>query len=108
MVGGRVLLRRRDDRWLLQPQLPGLRGRNPRGHGAEVVYATAAGIWVGSDTDYVGNYQYKRQKLDFFPFAGGTAAAGNDTGDTHTVLIAGANGAATLTANTFDATTGAG
>ena len=83
-------------------------GRNPRGHGAEVVYATAAGIWVGSDTDYVGNYQYKRQKLDFFPFAGGTAAAGNDTGDARTVLIAGANGATTLTANTFDPTTGAG
>ena len=26
-------------------------GRNPRGHGAEVVYATATGVWVGSDTD---------------------------------------------------------
>ena len=83
-------------------------GRNPRGHGAEVVYATAAGIWVGSDTDYVGNYQYKRQKLDFFPFAGGTAATGNDTGDARTVFVAGASGANTLTANTFDPTTGAG
>ncbi len=33
------------------------------------------------DTDWIGNYQYKRQKLAFFPFAGGTAAAGDNTGD---------------------------
>jgi PKD repeat protein len=82
-------------------------GRHPRGHGAEVVYATSAGIWVGSDTDFIGNYQYKHQKLDFFPFAGGAAATGDNTGDARTVFLAGASGNS-LTANTFDPSTGAG
>jgi PKD repeat protein len=84
-------------------------GRNPRGHGAEAIYVTKAGVWVGSDTDYVGNYQYKRQKLDFFPYAGGSAVTGNDAGDAHTVFTAGSlAGANTFTANTFDPSTGAG
>jgi PKD repeat protein len=84
-------------------------GRNPRGHGAEVVYATSQGIWVGSDTDYIGNYQYKHQKIDFFPFAGGAAATGNDAGDARTVFQAGSlAGANTFTASTFDPATGIG
>jgi PKD repeat protein len=82
-------------------------GRQPRGHGAEVVYATAAGIWVGSDTDFIGNGRYKRQKLAFFPFAGGAPATGNDTGDAHTVFRAGASGNS-FSANSFDPSTGAG
>ncbi len=82
-------------------------GRNPRGHGAEVIYASSAGIWVGSDTDYIGAFQYKRQKLAFFPFAGGTAATGDNTGDPRTVFLAGANGNS-FTANSFDPSTGAG
>jgi PKD repeat protein len=83
-------------------------GRNPRGHGAEVVYATSAGIWVGSDTDWIGNFAYKRGKIAFFPFAGGAAAAGNNTGDPRTVFVAGANGGNNFTANTFDPATGNG
>ena len=52
-------------------------GRNPRGHGAED-RSTRRQPVSGSarDTDWIGNYAYKRQKLAFFPFAGGTAAAG--------------------------------
>jgi hypothetical protein len=38
-----------------------------RGHGAEVIYATASGVWVGSDTDYVGNYTYKHRSSRSFP-----------------------------------------
>jgi PKD repeat protein len=83
-------------------------GRNPRGHGAEVVYATATGIWVGSDTDYIGNYQYKHQKIAFFPFAGGQPATGNNAGDPRTVFVAGANNGNNFTANTFDPNTGIG
>lgn len=82
-------------------------GRQPRGHGAEVIYASPAGIWVGSDTDFIGNNQYKHQKLAFFPFAGGAAATGNNTGDAHSVFLAGASGNS-FTANTFDPATGAG
>jgi hypothetical protein len=64
-------------------------GRNARGHGAEVIYATSTGVYVGSDTDSIGYNAYKHQKLAFFPFAGGKAAAGNDTGDPKTVFVAG-------------------
>lgn len=48
-------------------------GRNPRGAGAYVLTATAAGLWVGMDTDYIGNFQYWRPKLAFFPLTGGTS-----------------------------------
>ncbi len=75
-----------------------------RGHGAEVIYATTSGIWVGSDTDYVGNYAYRHQKLAFFPLAGGTAAAGNNVGNPGRVFLADS----TFSANTFNASTGAG
>jgi PKD repeat protein len=84
-------------------------GRNTRGHGAEAVYATSSGIWVGSDTDYIGNYYYKHQKIAFFPFAGGAAATGNNAGDPHTVFLAGSTaGANTFTANSFNPATGVG
>ncbi|HEX2308515.1 MAG TPA: hypothetical protein VHI14_09375 [Jatrophihabitantaceae bacterium] len=47
-------------------------GRNPRGAGAYVLTATAAGLWVGMDTNYIGNFLYWRPKLAFFPLSGGT------------------------------------
>lgn len=47
-------------------------GRNPRGVAVNAFLATDAGLWMGSDTDWVGNRQYKRTKLAFFPYAGGT------------------------------------
>ncbi|SDX86564.1 PKD domain-containing protein [Modestobacter sp. DSM 44400] len=50
-------------------------GRNPRGVGAQALLATAGGLYVGSDTEYIGNRQYSRSKLAYFPLAGGTAQA---------------------------------
>ncbi|MFK8024909.1 MAG: PKD domain-containing protein, partial [Ilumatobacter sp.] len=47
-------------------------GRNPRGVGAEVVEVTDAGLWVGSDTDFIGYFQLRRPRLAFFPVEGGT------------------------------------
>ena len=47
-------------------------GRNPRGSGAYSLLATPAGIWVGSDTPWIGNHKYKRPRIAFFPYAGGT------------------------------------
>ena len=46
-------------------------GRNPRGVGASAIYATPDGLWVGSDTEWIGNRQYRRPRLAFFPLAGG-------------------------------------
>ena len=50
-------------------------GRNPRGAGAYALLTTGDGLYVGSDTDYFGNWRYKRPKLGFFPLAGGSAPA---------------------------------
>ena len=54
-------------------------GRNPRGAAAFVVYPTPTGLWVGSDTEWVGNFRYKRPRLAFFPLAGGAAPAPDTT-----------------------------
>jgi PKD repeat protein len=50
-------------------------GRNPRGSGAHALLATSTGLWVGSDTDYIGNRQYLHKKVAFFPLAGGQTLA---------------------------------
>ena len=50
-------------------------GRNPRGAGAYTLLATSTGLWVGSDTDYIGNKTYRHRKIAFFPLAGGAAPA---------------------------------
>ena len=50
-------------------------GRNPRGAGAYAMFASATGLYVGSDTDYFGNFQYKHKKIGYFPLAGGTSPA---------------------------------
>ena len=55
-------------------------GRNPRGAGAYAMYASPTGLWVGSDTDFIGNFAYKRGKMAFFPLAGGTAVGPDNTG----------------------------
>jgi len=50
-------------------------GRNPRGSGAWAAYLTSAGLWIGSDTDWIGDHDYHRYKLAFFPLAGGAPLA---------------------------------
>jgi len=46
-------------------------GRNPRGVGAYALLVTANGLYVGSDTTYIGNRRYYRGRIAFFPLAGG-------------------------------------
>lgn len=48
-------------------------GRNPTGVGAEELLATDNGIYVGSDTEYIGDGLYRRARLAFFPVDGGSA-----------------------------------
>lgn len=52
-------------------------GRHPRGYGATVIYPTPEGLYVGSDTDYIGNRQYRRGRIAFFPIAGGAVPPTN-------------------------------
>ena len=54
-------------------------GRNPRGAAAFALYASPTGLWVGSDTEWIGNYAYKRPRLAYFPLAGGAAPAPEST-----------------------------
>jgi PKD repeat protein len=55
-------------------------GRNPRGAAVYALYATPTGLWMGSDTEYIGNhYQYKRPRLAFFPLVGGSPEASDAT-----------------------------
>ncbi|HEX6443849.1 MAG TPA: hypothetical protein VF053_02085 [Streptosporangiales bacterium] len=46
-------------------------GRNPRGVGARALLATGDGLYVGMDTDYIGDHKYFRGKIAYFPLAGG-------------------------------------
>lgn len=45
-------------------------GRQPRGIGVFAMSLTSAGLWIGSNTDYIGNRKYYRAKLAFFPTGG--------------------------------------
>src|SRR5690606_2663104 len=55
-------------------------GRNPRGAAVYAFHATPDGLWLGSDTEYIGNsYQYKRPRLAFFPLASGAPEASDAT-----------------------------
>jgi hypothetical protein len=55
-------------------------GRNPRGAGAYALLATSDGLYVGSDTDFIGNHKYLRRKIAFFPLSGGYSLASNQAG----------------------------
>ena len=55
-------------------------GRNPRGEAAYEVYATDAGVWVVSDTDWIGNRRYQRPRIAFFPYAEGYNTASKGSG----------------------------
>jgi hypothetical protein len=47
-------------------------GRNDRGPaGVYVMYPVADGLWMGYDTDWLGQHQWKDQRIGFFPLSGG-------------------------------------
>jgi hypothetical protein len=49
-------------------------GRHPRGYGVDELYLTPDGLWIGHDQTHVGNFQYRRERIAFFPLAGGVPA----------------------------------
>ncbi|HET7399381.1 MAG TPA: PKD domain containing protein, partial [Intrasporangium sp.] len=55
-------------------------GRNPPGKAVSAILATSEGLWVGSNTDYIGNFKYLRKKLALFPYAGGGQLAATNVG----------------------------
>jgi hypothetical protein len=71
-------------------------GRNPRGKGAYAVLATSTGLYVGSDTDWIGNSIYHHKKIAYFPLAGGSTLAPTPTGSLPgNVYLAGGSGGST-------------
>ena len=68
-------------------------GRNPRGVAAFVMQPTAAGLWLGQDTTYIGNFEYWRPRLAFFPLAGGVQYGPGSTGNVPSNVYLGATGA---------------
>ncbi len=79
-------------------------GRNPRGFGITVFYPTPDGLWLGYDTDYLGNFQYRRERIGFYPLTGGHPVHGSTTASLPgTVYLASPGGSAdTLVARDYD------
>ena len=50
-------------------------GHNPLGAAVYALLATPAGLWMGYDSNWIGNYQYKRMKIAFFPYTGDQLAS---------------------------------
>ncbi len=50
-------------------------GRNPRGVGTTALLVTENGLYVGSDTAYIGDRRYRRGRVAFFPYDGTSPAA---------------------------------
>ncbi len=47
-------------------------GRHPRGYGVTALLLTARGLYLGSDTDYLGNQAYLRPRIALLPLANGS------------------------------------
>jgi len=55
-------------------------GRVPLGTSVYALLSTSTGLWIGSDTRWVGNYKYLRPRIAFFPYAGGYTEASTRIG----------------------------
>jgi len=81
-------------------------GRDPRGVGTWALLATAAGLWMGSDSSHLGppGAGYTRGRIALFPLAGGSPVAPVTTaGLPGTVYLgAPADGSAGISTHTLD------
>jgi hypothetical protein len=50
-------------------------GHTPRGNGVGALLSTGSGLYVGSDSSYIGDGTYYRPRIAFFPADGGLATA---------------------------------
>ena len=71
-------------------------GRNPPGKAVYAVLATPEGLWVGSNTDFVGNFKYVRKKVALFPYAGGAPLAATNVGTLPGTVVRGGSVSGTV------------
>lgn len=81
-------------------------GRNPRGAAVYDIQATGDGLYIGSDTEYIGNRQYRRARIAYFPLAGGAKEAKDTPAKLPGTVLVG--GTSSLKAASFDGTTAGG
>ncbi|WP_262500245.1 malectin [Phycicoccus endophyticus] len=67
-------------------------GRNPRGVSVKAMLATDKGLWMGYDTVWVGNRKYKRPRLAFFPYDGGSTVHASTTAQLPATVFVGSGG----------------
>lgn len=80
-------------------------GRHPRGAGTYVLYATNAGLWIGSDTNKLGHSPtINAQKIGFFPLAGGKPAASKALPAVPGTVYLGTGSGSALSTRQFDGT----
>lgn len=79
-------------------------GRVPLGVAVFAILGTPEGIWIGSDNDFIGARKYKRAKIAFFPYEGGSALP-DTTLPTLPGSVALANSTGALRQVQFDGTT---
>ena len=80
-------------------------GRNPRGAAVYDLLGTADGLWLGSDTDWIGNFEYRRKKVAFFPREGGEDALSRSTGELPGEVYIGGKSGDSFMRTTFNGTT---
>ena len=56
---------------------------------AFALLATPSGLWVGSDTTYIGNRQAFRGRVAFFPVAGGAGVPPTSTAQLPVTVVSG-------------------
>lgn len=55
-------------------------GRNPRGDAVYALHHDGTGLWLGMDTSWIGNFEYLRPRLAYFPEADGYDVEPDRTG----------------------------
>lgn len=80
-------------------------GRHPRGVGVLALLLTPNGIYLGHDTEYLGNREYLRPRLGYLPLAGGHVPAPEPTRSLPATVFLGGRETATGTAGTGDVVT---
>ncbi|WP_155992831.1 PKD domain-containing protein [Nocardioides sp. URHA0020] len=80
-------------------------GRNPRGAAVFDIYAGSKGLYLGSDTEWIGNFAIFRPRIAMFPYATGSTQKDDAVASLPADVLTASTSGDTLTRRTFDGTT---